>query len=107
MSEMASADTPATVHTTHSQPDFVYPLCMPRFDFRCQKCERVFEADIKFGTKKFPPCPSCNNKKTEKLFSPPGIVFKGTGFYKTDAAVKPVEKKPEPAKKPEAPKNPG
>ena len=92
---------------------------MPRFDFRCTACETVFEETIPFDAKKMPACPSCGRTKTEKLLSAPmGIVFKGTGFYKTDsrsssgASKKSVEAKPETPKpeasalaaKPESPK---
>jgi putative FmdB family regulatory protein len=71
---------------------------MPTFDFKCSNCDVTFEGTIPFGSKKKPVCPSCGSKKTEKLLSPPmGIVFKGSGFYKTDSS--PKEKAPaEPAK---------
>ncbi|OGJ56489.1 hypothetical protein A3D88_03880 [Candidatus Peribacteria bacterium RIFCSPHIGHO2_02_FULL_52_16] len=71
---------------------------MPTFDFQCKKCEAVFEHSRPFGSKEHPACPKCRSKRTEKLFSPPAIHFKGGGFYKTDAAAaskKPVEKSPE------------
>lgn len=64
---------------------------MPTFDFRCAACDTVFEAVIPFGTKKFPACPSCGGKKVEKQLSVPGIVFKGTGFYKTDSRSAPAK----------------
>lgn len=69
---------------------------MPRFDFRCKKCETVFEETIPFGSKKLPPCPKCHSKAIEKLLSAPGVLFKGEGFYKTDS--RPAEKTDEPAK---------
>jgi putative FmdB family regulatory protein len=65
---------------------------MPLFDFQCQKCSHTFEFNRPFGSKKVPPCPECGSKKTEKLISPPAIHFKGSGFYKTDSASKPVAK---------------
>jgi putative FmdB family regulatory protein len=87
---------------------------MPTFDFHCTACDKIFEKTLVFGTKEKPVCPSCGSTKTEKLISMPTVVFKGSGFYKTDSKsggkppVKsdkkeespvPVEKKPEPAKK--------
>lgn len=82
---------------------------MPTFDFRCTKCGETFEKTLSFGVKTKPACPQCASKKTEKLLSMPGIVFKGTGFYKNDNKPAPVTKKKEekpaePEKKPEAPK---
>ena len=70
---------------------------MPTFDFQCKKCEAVFEHSRPFGSKEHPACPKCRSKRTEKLFSPPAIHFKGGGFYKTDAAPskKSIEKSPE------------
>jgi putative FmdB family regulatory protein len=68
---------------------------MPTFDFRCKKCSGVFEEKIPFGSKKLPPCPSCNAKATEKLMTPPmGIHFKGSGFYKTDSSGRKPSSKP-------------
>ncbi|MFA6523633.1 MAG: zinc ribbon domain-containing protein [Candidatus Peribacteraceae bacterium] len=67
---------------------------MPTFDFSCEKCSHVFEISRPFGKKVHPVCPSCGNKKTKKLISPPLIHFKGSGFYKTDSVAKPVTKKP-------------
>lgn len=79
---------------------------MPTFDFKCTSCEKTFEGTISFGSKKKPVCPSCKSKKTEKLLSPPlGIVFKGSGFYKTDStARKDVKDKSEIKDIKEAPK---
>ncbi len=74
---------------------------MPTFDFRCLSCEAVFEHMVPFGKKATPVCPSCGKKKTEKLLTPPAVVFKGAGWYKTDsrpaqkaAPAKPAEKTP-------------
>ncbi len=58
---------------------------MPLFDFQCQKCSRVFEKAIPFGSKTKPSCPHCRSKSVEKMLSMPGIAFKGSGFYKTDS----------------------
>ena len=74
---------------------------MPRFDFKCQTCARVFEESLPFGSRKLPPCPGCGSRSVEKLITPPGIVFKGSGWYKTDSRTSAAPKKPE--KKPDAP----
>ena len=62
---------------------------MPRFDFECQKCKNIFEGTLPFGSKTLLACPLCKSLKVEKLLVPPmGIVFKGSGFYKTDSVKK-------------------
>jgi putative FmdB family regulatory protein len=79
---------------------------MPTFDFHCSACKHVFEANVAFGSKKLPTCPHCGNKNVEKMLSVPGIMFKGSGFYKNDSQKAPVVP-PAPsegtAKKPEPP----
>ncbi len=65
---------------------------MPTFDFQCQKCQHVFEFNRPFGSTEKPACPKCNSKRTEKQFSAPAVVFKGSGWYKTDS--RPVAKAP-------------
>ena len=66
---------------------------MPTFDFRCNKCQTVFEFTRPFGSEQKPACVKCKSKSVEKLFSPPSaIVFKGSGFYKTDGGKREVPK---------------
>jgi len=36
----------------------------------------------------YSPCIKCKGENIEKLLSPPSIIFRGSGFYKTDNAVK-------------------
>ncbi|MFH0770954.1 MAG: FmdB family zinc ribbon protein [Candidatus Peregrinibacteria bacterium] len=71
---------------------------MPRFDFECQNCGKVFERELSFGSRRFPRCAECGGK-TEKLILPPVIHFKGSGFYATDAKkgheIKPTSPKEE------------
>ncbi len=57
---------------------------MPTFDFQCDVCGHTFEESLPFGSKAKPACPVCKGKMVMKLISPPTVVFKGTGFYKTD-----------------------
>lgn len=58
---------------------------MPTFDFTCTACNTAFEKTMAFGAKGKPACPACKSKKTEKMISMPSVVFKGSGFYKTDS----------------------
>lgn len=65
---------------------------MPLYEFRCKKCSAVFEHLTK--NKKAPPCPECESAAVERLLSAPGVIFKGSGFYKTDSrGPAPSEKK--------------
>ena len=65
---------------------------MPSYDFECPECKHTFEQDLPMGSP-VPPCPECGNMETERQISPPPVIFKGDGFYKTDSK--------KPAKKPE------
>ena len=58
---------------------------MPLYDFECLDCRHFFEAEHPRNVPN-PPCPLCAGK-TEKRLSPPPIIFKGGGFYKTDSGV--------------------
>lgn len=58
---------------------------MPIYEYRCQECERVIEVIQKFSDEPLTKCESCGGK-LEKLLSPPGLQFKGSGWYITDYA---------------------
>lgn len=57
---------------------------MPTYEYACQKCGNHFE--VVHGFKDKPPkkCEACGGA-LQKVFHPVGIVFKGSGFYKTDS----------------------
>ena len=56
---------------------------MPIYEYRCTKCGHTFERRQKFSDPPVAKCPECRGK-VEKLLSPPGLLFKGTGWYVTD-----------------------
>lgn len=56
---------------------------MPLYEYRCAKCNRVFEVLQKFSDKPLSKHPDCGGK-VEKLISASGFSFKGSGFYITD-----------------------
>jgi len=64
---------------------------MPLYEYRCRKCENVFEyiQSLSEGPKR--KCEECSGR-LEKLVSRAGFIFKGTGWYETDFKDKP--KKP-------------
>ena len=57
---------------------------MPIYGYRCQACEQEFEVTQRMSDPAVAACPACGGTGT-RLFFPAGIVFKGSGFYKTDS----------------------
>jgi putative FmdB family regulatory protein len=57
---------------------------MPHYGYRCQSCQREFETLQRMSDPPIAACPECGGAGT-RLFYPTGILFKGTGFYKTDS----------------------
>jgi putative FmdB family regulatory protein len=57
---------------------------MPLYDYRCVACGAVTEVRHGFGESHEGPCPSCGGA-LRRVFNPPPIHFKGSGFYVTDS----------------------
>src|SRR3981081_2239384 len=57
---------------------------MPIYDYRCDHCGHVFSAVQSYKDEPLEKCPNCG-KKPRRLLSTPAIVFKGSGWYKTDS----------------------
>ena len=60
---------------------------MPIYEYRCVKCEHVFDAIQKMSDDPLTECPECGDR-VEKVVSGPALQFKGSGFYITDYAKK-------------------
>lgn len=56
---------------------------MARYDYRCPRCETVFEVEHPMSEHPLVTCPSCG-AEAERVFSASGISFQGSGFYNTD-----------------------
>lgn len=56
---------------------------MPTYQYRCTECGEDLEAVQSFHDEPLTVCPTCQGR-LRKVFSPIGIAFKGSGFYKTD-----------------------
>jgi putative FmdB family regulatory protein len=73
---------------------------MPTYEYRCTNCDEDLEVVQSFSDDPLTECPACGGR-LRKVFSPVGIVFKGTGFYKTDSrggksgSLKPKDKEKE------------
>jgi putative FmdB family regulatory protein len=57
---------------------------MPTYEYACSKCGEHLEVVQSFRDKPLQRCPKCRGR-LRKVFAPVGIVFKGSGFYKTDS----------------------
>jgi putative FmdB family regulatory protein len=57
---------------------------MPIYTYRCEECGVQFERTQKFSDAALTRCPECGKKSLRKVYTPVGIVFKGSGFYSTD-----------------------
>jgi len=57
---------------------------MPTYEYECQSCHQRVEAVQKFSDAPLSVCENCGGE-LRKVFSGVGIVFKGSGFYKTDS----------------------
>lgn len=77
---------------------------MPTYQYACTACDHEFEVFQSFTEDSLTECPECKGE-VKKVFSAVGVVFKGSGFYKTDSAksssasVPPVTSVPAPAPK--------
>ena len=57
---------------------------MPTYQYACTECGHRLEAVQSFADEPLTVCPACEGK-LRKLFSSVGVVFKGSGFYRTDS----------------------
>ena len=56
---------------------------MPTYEYACTACGHRLDAVQKFTDDALTECPECGGR-LRKVFGAPGIVLKGSGFYKTD-----------------------
>ena len=56
---------------------------MPIYSYKCENCGEVFDKPGKAGGNGRVKCVECNSD-AQRVFSPVGIIFKGSGFYSTD-----------------------
>ncbi|MGI5213275.1 FmdB family zinc ribbon protein [Plantactinospora sp. CA-290183] len=78
---------------------------MPTYQYACTECGHQLEAVQSFTDEPLSECPACEGR-LRKVFNSVGIVFKGSGFYRTDSRAngseggdgKPAPAKSEPAK---------
>ena len=61
---------------------------MPTYQYACTDCADRVEVVQKFTDDPLTVCASCGGR-LRKVYSPVGIVFKGSGFYRTDSRAAP------------------
>lgn len=57
---------------------------MPTYQYACTDCGHAFEQFQSFSEDSLTECPECQGR-LRKLFNAVGVVFKGSGFYRTDS----------------------
>ena len=57
---------------------------MPTYQYTCTECAEPLEVVQRFTDAPLTECSACGGR-LRKVFSPVGIVFKGSGFYRTDS----------------------
>jgi len=66
---------------------------MPTYEYACTECGKHIEVVQSMSDAPLDTCAVCGGK-LRKVFSPIGIVFKGSGFYRTDSRGKPAKAEP-------------
>ncbi len=57
---------------------------MPTYPYACTVCDHRFEVVQSFTDEALTECPECSGR-LRKVFGSVGVVFKGSGFYRTDS----------------------
>jgi putative FmdB family regulatory protein len=66
---------------------------MPTYEYACTECGKHIEVVQSMSDAPLTTCAICGGR-LRKVFSPIGIVFKGSGFYRTDSRGKPGKSEP-------------
>ncbi|TDO45799.1 putative FmdB family regulatory protein [Kribbella sp. VKM Ac-2527] len=57
---------------------------MPTYQYQCTECGEALEVRQSFTDDALTVCPNCEGT-LRKVFNAVGVVFKGSGFYRTDS----------------------
>lgn len=57
---------------------------MPTYQYACTECDHAFEQVQSFSDASLTVCPQCQGR-LRKVYNAVGVVFKGSGFYRTDS----------------------
>ena len=78
---------------------------MPTYEYACTGCGHEFEAFQSFSDDALTECPECKGL-VQKVYSNVGVVFNGSGFYKTDSRNSKSSTTPSTPTQPAAPATP-
>ena len=67
---------------------------MPVYEYKCQKCSKIFEITHKITDKPIKKCPSCHGV-VDRLISSTAFNLKGSGWYKDLYGTPPPPKREE------------
>lgn len=84
---------------------------MPTYEYVCTSCDTPLEVVQSIHEPSLTDCPSCDGGRLRKVFGNVGVVFKGSGFYRTDSrgkttATSPATPRSEPKKASESGSSP-
>ena len=57
---------------------------MPTYQYQCTECGEALEVIQSFSDDALTECPECSGR-LRKVFNAVGVVFKGSGFYRSDS----------------------
>ncbi len=57
---------------------------MPTYSYKCTACDNAFDAVQSFSDAALTTCEVCGGA-LRKVYSPVGVTFNGSGFYRTDS----------------------
>src|SRR5688572_20310291 len=79
---MSTAETPSRIHSTMRA---TVPLgIVPTYQYSCTECGEALEVQQSFSDDPLTVCPACQGR-LRKVYNAVGVVFKGSGFYRTDS----------------------
>ncbi len=79
---MSTAETPSRIHSTMAA---TVPLdTVPTYQYSCNDCGEALEVQQSFSDDSLTVCPACLGR-LRKVYNAVGVVFKGSGFYRTDS----------------------
>jgi putative FmdB family regulatory protein len=58
---------------------------MPTYEYVCTSCDTPLEVVQSIHEPSLTDCPACEDGRLRKVFGNVGVVFKGSGFYRTDS----------------------
>ena len=70
--------------TFRARPSTPYTVPVPTYAYVCKDCAHAFDVQQSFSDDALTTCPECGGV-IRKQFGAVGVVFKGSGFYKTDS----------------------